>query len=462
MKKSKIISAGIWSFVIIFFLLLNQCSSNESSIYTKIRDHADRVKVINAHEHQHWPEEYGNHKFRFYHLIAASYLSADIRSAGANTYDWDVIDSLSLDKLWDTYGEALNYTRNTSYYSHFVKGLQKLYGFNDLYFTKENIAKLSTRIEENYKDYRMWFNEAFQKAGYELMFLDQYWKPFNTKLDNKYFVLVFNINSLISESSRKPKKGSESRSVYKEANNEGYEINSLDDYLKFCDYLLKKNIENKAVCLKNTQAYSRTLFYEDVPYEEARALYDKSSSMLTPAEAKKIEDFMFHRIIKKAIEYDLPIQIHTGYLAGNGNTLDNGQPIKLNNLFLKYPEAKFDLFHGGFPWTDETAALGKMFSNVYINIVWLPQISREKAVSAIDEMLDCVPYNKFSWGGDCGLIEESTGSLEYAKDVVSEVLANRVKRGLMTEEVAFDIVDRIFRKNVIEIFNLKKRLGREF
>jgi hypothetical protein len=294
------------------------------------------------------------------------------------------------------------------------------------------------------------------------MFLDQYWKPFNTGLDSKYFALVFNINPLISGSSRKPWKGTEPGSIYEEADNEGYRINSLDDYLKFCDHLFKKNIENKAVCLKNSQAYSRTLFYEDVPYAEARALYDKPSSRLTPAEAKKIEDFMFHWIIRKAIKYDLPIQIHTGYLAGNGNVLDNGQPIKLNNLFLKYPEAKFDLFHGGFPWTDESAALGKMFRNVYLDIVWLPQISREKAVNALEEMFDCVPYNKFFWGGDCGLIEESTGSLEYGKDVVSEVLANRVERGLLTEEVALDIVDRIFRENVIEVFKLEERLGREF
>jgi predicted TIM-barrel fold metal-dependent hydrolase len=218
----------------------------------------------------------------------------------------------------------------------------------------------------------------------------------------------------------------------------------------------------KAICLKNSQAYSRTLYYENVPVEEARALFDKPSSRLTPAEAKKIEDFMFHWIIQKAIEYDLPIQIHTGYLAGNGNVLDNGQPIKLNNLFLKYPEAKFVLFHGGFPWTDEYAALGKMFPNVYLDMVWLPQISREKAVYALDVMFDCVPYNKFFWGGDCGLIEESVGSLEFAKDVVSEVLANRIKKGLLKEDVAFEIVDRIFRENAIEVFKLKEKLGKEF
>ena len=103
-----------------------------------------------------------------------------------------------------------------------------------------------------------------------------------------------------------------------------------------------------------------------------------------------------------------------------------------------------------------------MFPNVYLDLVWLPQISREKAVLALDEMFDCVPYNKFFWGGDCAFIEESTGSLEYGKDVLAEVLANRIDRGLLTEDVAFDIVTKVLRENAIEVFNLEERLGREF
>jgi hypothetical protein len=461
MKKILISSVSFWSIMAISVLILSQCSTDESTTYTSIRDYADRIKVINTHEHQHLPEVYGDYHFRFYHLMAASYLAADISSAGANGFDWKLIDSLSLDELWKVYGDALDHSRSTSYYSQFVKGFRKLYDFRDLYFTRDNIAKLSPGIEENYKNYSQWFDKAFSKAGYELMFIDQFWKPFNTDLDNKYFALVFQINPLISESSKRPGKGEQLKSIYREANDSGFEINNLDDYLKFCDHLFKKNIEDKAVSIKNSQAYSRTLFYEDVPYEEAKILFDKPSSGLTPAEAKKIEDFMFHWIIRQAIKYDLPIQIHTGYLAGNGNVLDNGQPIKLNNLFMKYPEAKFDIFHGGFPWTDECAALAKMFTNVYLNIVWLPQISREKAISGLDVMFDCVPYNKFFWGGDCGLIEESAGSLEFSKDVVSEVLAKRVERGLLTEEVAFDIVNKIFRENAIKVFKLEEKLGRK-
>jgi predicted TIM-barrel fold metal-dependent hydrolase len=209
-------------------------------------------------------------------------------------------------------------------------------------------------------------------------------------------------------------------------------------------------------------AYSRTLYYEDIPYEEAKDLYSRPSGSLTNAEAKKLQDFMFHWVIQKATEHELPVQIHTGYLAGNGNVLDNGKPVKLNNLFLKYPNAKFILFHGGFPWTGEYAALAKMFPNVYLDIVWLPQISREEAISSLDVMLDCVPYNKFFWGGDCALIEESTGSLEFGKDVMVEVLSKRIKRGLLTEDLAVEIARGMFRENAIETFQLYDKLNRDF
>lgn len=206
-------------------------------------------------------------------------------------------------------------------------------------------------------------------------------------------------------------------------------------------------------------AYGRTLYYEDVPYEKAAELFAQDSSSLSQEEKRALEDFMFHWICAKSVELNLPIQIHTGYLAGNGNNLENGRPSKLNNLFLKYRKAKFSLFHGGYPWTGEFAALGKMFPNVYLDLVWLPQISREAAVRGLDEMIDCMPYNKFFWGGDCHFIEESTGSLEFGKSFVAEVLAKRVDRGLMTEDVAKDIAQKIFRDNAIRFFKLNEKLN---
>jgi hypothetical protein len=383
----------------------------------------------------------------------------DLVSAGGNRLEMDEIGTLSVKEQWDILGASLDYSRNTSYYGHFIQGFQKLYDFDELYFTELNINDLSAQVVSNYSDFDSWFSTAFQNAGFEIMFNDQYWKPFNVDIDTRYFALVFHVNAIVYDISKRPEPGGDVLGTYEHANNDGFEINSLSDYLDYCAFLFQKNADLNAVCLKNSMAYGRSLVYQEVSLDEAEQLYAKPPSQLTFQEKTKLEDFMFHWIIEKSIEYNLPIQIHTGYLAGSGNNLENGRPVKLNNLFLKYPDARFVLFHGGYPWTSEFVALGKMFPNVYLDLVWLPQISREKAVLTLDEMLDCMPYNKIFWGGDCAFIEESTGSLEFAKSVVAETLTKRIERGLLTEEVAYDIVRSIFRANAVEFFRLQEKLG---
>jgi len=130
--------------------------------------------------------------------------------------------------------------------------------------------------------------------------------------------------------------------------------------------------------------------------------------------------------------------------------------MKLLNIFIRYPEAKFILFHGGYPWTGDYVALGKQFSNVYLDLVWLPQISKTAAERTLNEMLDAVPYNKIMWGGDVLVIDDAVGSLELGKQVVATVLAERVDKGWMTKEVALDVARSIFRDNAISVFHLNK------
>ena len=60
------------------------------------------------------------------------------------------------------------------------------------------------------------------------------------------------------------------------------------------------------------------------------------------------------------------------------------------------------------------------------------------------------------------MIEEATGSLQFGKEVIAEVLTKRIERGLLTREVAREMIGRIFRENSIEVFQLEDRLGRSF
>lgn len=436
------------------------CSSPKNDVYNNLMEHANTIKVINTHEHQRTPSDLEYSKFNFWTLLHKSYLMADVVSAGANNFSIKTINNSSLDEMWDSFGKYLNYTANSSYYQHFLEGIKKCFLYDEPVFTKDGIESLSKQIAEKYQNYEIWFDECFQKANFETMFLDQYWAPYNFDIDQEHFSLVFNINKMVYDISG-------AKQVYNDENKEFGEfkkgsgvksINTLNDYLDFADFMLQSAIKKGAVALKNSMAYGRSIDYENVSFERAVVLFDKSDQLKTE-DIKALQDFMFHWFLDKAAEYNLPVQIHTGYLAGNGNQLDNGQPIKLNNLFLQHRTTKFYLFHGGFPWTGEWVALGKMFPNVYLNLVWLPQISKQRALVTFNEMLDCVPYNKFLWGGDCHFIEEAVGSLEFGKQVVCEVLAERVNSGHMDEETAKKIISGIFRENAVELFDLEQRIS---
>jgi len=456
----------------IFIFCTVNCSLKRATNHSELKEYINTINIIDTHEHQHNPADFPTQNHNFYYLLNVGYyLKADLVSAGASGISLNILENhnniknRNLDELWDIYGQYLNYSCNTTFYRQFLLGFKFLYDFDDFYFTKENIQFLSAEIEKNYNNYESWFDTAFKKAGYSIMFIDQYWNTLNTNINKNYYALVFNIGELVTSISSRPnavKDDSKIQNVvFRKAKAENFTIKTLDDYLTYADHIFHQFLDQQMVCIKNALAYTRSLKFEDVSYERAKSLFAKKSSELNEHEKKELQDFMFHWIIKKSIEFDLPIQIHTGYLAGNGNTLENSRPTKLNNLFIRYPKAKFILFHGGYPWTGEYIALGKMFPNVYLDLVWLPQISREAAIRSLHEILDCVPYNKIFWGGDSFLIEESVGSLQMAKEVIFQVLSERLDKGYMTEEIAQDIALKIFRENAIKEFKLNERLGRD-
>lgn len=435
----------IFLFVIV---ILTGCNVNE---YSRIKNYIDKLKIIDTHEHQQAPLD----SIGFY-FFNTSYFPGDLYSAGAPSFV-NRRKKFNIDSLWNQVGKYYNYSRATNYHEEFMNSLRILYGYDKPYLVKEDIKNLYDRMLHNdYENYPQWFDKTYHNANFETMLLDQYWNHFNTKIDTKYFKLVCNISScvlLVTEAAEN-KKITSNKDLLKLMNQKVLITKNLDDYTNLIDSVLNIFKRNGAVCIKNVLAYNRSLDFEDIDYSEAKRIFNKSAAV-NEQEKKQLQDFIFHHIIQKSIKLDLPIQIHTGYLAGNNGQLDNGQPMKLLNLFLKYPKAKFILFHGGYPWTSEFVALGKQFSNVYLDLVWLPQISKTVAIRTLHEMLDAVPYNKILWGGDVYTIDEAVGSLELGKEVVATVLSERMKNDNMTEELAFEIARSIFHDNAIGLFNLK-------
>jgi predicted TIM-barrel fold metal-dependent hydrolase len=149
---------------------------------------------------------------------------------------------------------------------------------------------------------------------------------------------------------------------------------------------LDRCLQDGAVGIKIGIAYRRTIRFEKAPRGDAERVFARLFAHLGEGpswdEARPLQDYMFHQIIRAAVDRDVPIQIHTGLQEGNGNVLENSNPLHLANLCLEYSQAKFDLFHGGFPFMGEAISLAKNFSNVFLDLCWLYIISRPQPEDA--------------------------------------------------------------------------------
>jgi predicted TIM-barrel fold metal-dependent hydrolase len=230
------------------------------------------------------------------------------------------------------------------------------------------------------------------------------------------------------------------------------DLEEFESYLSLIDTAIRKYKGRGAPAVKIGTAYERTLLFERVSRDEAARLYARPSTELTLDERKKLQDFMAHYVIGRATEENLPVQIHTGILARNANTLANGNPENLNNLFLEYPETRFVLLHLSFPYMRQAFSLSKMFPTVFLDFCWVPMLSSTAAAEALDEFLDLVPHNKLMWGGDAFRVEEAYAAACRAREVIASVLAARVNRGDMDLQMAVSVSQAILHGNAREFY----------
>jgi uncharacterized protein len=229
-------------------------------------------------------------------------------------------------------------------------------------------------------------------------------------------------------------------------------IHTLDDFVEALGAFVSREKEAGAVGLKSAAAYMRTIDYPDVPRAEADALFARLRSNvranLSDAETTVLENYLFRREIEACIEVGMPVVIHTGYQAGNQNDIRTARATHLWSLLKAYPQARFDLFHGSFPYVSDMTVLGKYFGNVTLNMCWMHIMGPEVSRRALREWLDAVPVTKiFAFGGDYSVVEKVYGHLELARSDVAVVLAERIEAGRMTQDEALRVARLLFNEN---------------
>lgn len=434
-----------------------------------ISDAVDEIRLVDTHEHIMAEEDRSKYAIDFSYLFA-QYKTSDLVSAGMNPGLMEAVrlpmhdyvtaemkrlrfglvipeperEDMSLGERWEAlepYWEAI---RNTASARQTLVAIRDLFDVEDL--NRETYQELSSKIAASRRS--GWYREVLkEKAGIAVAVQDKE----TTKVDLDLFVPVVRMDSFVAVSNLSD--------VTFLAQQADLAIHSLDDLVKAMRKVLEMHIADGAVGIKSLLAYRRTLAFDKVPKHQAEDVFNRISEHLGEgpswSEAKPMQDYVFHQLIRAAIDAKLPMQIHTGFTTGNRSMVTDSNPVHLINLFIEYPEARFSLLHGGYPYVHELAALARTFANVFPDLAWLYTVSSEIGRQLLHELIEMVPANKImAFGGDAVTVEMAYGYSRAAREIVALVLSEKVEQGYLRERAAIALGERILRENPAEFFSL--------
>lgn len=438
------------------FLGLMAQGTRATDSYKQIKTYLNSIRAIDTHDHL-WPweklrgfveiAEDGERGMNLYGLWRLSYYTWNNPLTS-----WQ--PGMDFDEWWGSAQHDFNNSRAMSFYRYLLPAFTDLYGVDFESLTPEQARQLDQRIRKNYQDPN-WIHEVISvRAGIEFMFIDPHWRYGELKQYWPFQVMVLRVQQLLSGFHRSEFEANTLQadegpiSPYDYAESRRLKVDSFEDYLHLVEEIIRDAKQRGAACLKQASAYHRTLQFDSVPTDRAAKAFGRPRSELTAREIKDFEDFVMWRIAELCARYELPLQIHTGHAR-----LQGSNPLLLLDLIEGNPKTKFVLFHGGFPWVEETGAIvSRHTSHVWIDSNWLPTLSYATAKRALHEWLDVVPSNRILWGGDTTHAEGIYGAVETYRRCLAEVLAEKVMRGDLKEKFARRIGRQILRENALELF----------
>jgi len=409
------------------------------------------IPLIDTHEHIKPEATLAGRTWSLFDFLE-HYVSSDLVSAGMSREALEKLrqpgNGLSLEERWNLMAPYWPFAKTTGYGRAMTAYMRDLFGIDDI--NETTWAELSRRINDA-RSRPGWYRTVLKdKANIDCSLVIT-WPGEPVAVDRAFFRAVPILDHYAIPGTR-----AELEQLEKEA---ACSIQTLDQLLTAQETMLDAFTRQGIAAVKIFLAYRRTLRFDRVSKTEAARVFDRiwlsQTQDLAFDDLKPLQDFMTRTLIGRAAERGLPIQIHTGLQEGNGNYLANSNPTLLTNVIMEFSDARFDLFHAGYPFTGELAAMAKYFPNVSADLCWVQAISPHVFKRTLHEWLDTIPATKiFAGGGDSNYVEGAHGHCTLARRLVAEVLAERVEQGAMDRAGALWYAGRILRENAREFFPL--------
>jgi len=426
-------------------------------IRNDLRAALEEMPIVDGHEHWAWsiaeyPDGQG-YPLDPPFLLAHTYLIGDIKAAGADPEMENPQrdsrpkgDPAEAERLWQKVAPWLDEVRSCAYYRYMLIAFRELHGLQEPDIAEENWRALLPGMVERTRDNVAWVKSLLDRMKVHRVILDITGPGMGVE------------NAPLMNDERLTQAVRFEQFIHAEGGlaellHEG-DYPSFAGFLQSFDDAFARAVQDGAVAVKTGLAYHRTLQFDDVPREDAEGIFHAGVLQAPPAEQKAFQDFMVHRMCALCGIHGVPLQIHTGLQAQNFHTLTDSKPTHLTSLFQKYPQVRFDLFHGGYPYYEEAGLMAKYFPNVWIDGCWFTHFAPTAYKQALDTWIEMVPANKiFAWGGDHRVADLTYASLVQAKDLIADVLAAKVESGYFDQRLALSLARKILHDNLCDFYH---------
>jgi hypothetical protein len=432
----------------------------KSPLYTRLLDQILTLPVIDCHEHMTGPEARPSYKEPILALIHF-YMQHDLESASFGVSDVELKQlfegEASTDERWPLFEKLWRATEHTAYARVTKLVLKNTYGIEGE-LTRASLDRVAEKLSS--MDEATYFR-TIDQANIRVMLVDglgRLPKGLGSFLDGditfpeKWRLLISlpGFHSTRFDSSTVDYYGALA----------GRHITSLDEYLEAVFIVFQRCIARGAVGIKDQSAYDRTLAYDLPTKSDAEKLFNQlladPRNALGWPEGKPLNDFLFQQFLRFARELKLPVQLHSGHVAGIRNRVDKANAAYLASVFELHRDVRFDVFHGNWPYLGDLLFLGKNYPNVALDCCWLHMIDPLYAIELLERAVLTLPHTKVhGFGGDFGDVPEFVaGHLQIARQNIAAALTNLVEGSWLEEEQAISLARDWLFNNPNRFFNL--------
>ena len=421
--------------------------------YQELRAYCETLPIIDCHDHT---GQCGPKYTDPMHVLISGYFASDVHSAvGEHNMNAILDTERPLEERWPLFEEAWSRTCHTGYAQVSRLVLKKFYGEDEV--TLQALQRVSEKLLD-LSDEKA-FDNILDQANIVARIGDV-WPSVKDVLDGSYKATP---RILLAISLPQYHNITNHGGVQSNVAPLKKTVTCLDEYLSACRQIFEGHKKFGAVTFKDQSAYNRSIDYGNPTRAEAEAVFNSfmenpRRTAAYPDETRPLGDYLFHQFMRMARDMELPVQIHTGHMAGIRNEITKTNAIGLTKVIELHQDVRFDIFHANWPYDDELVYLGKNYPNVALDFCWANIIDPIYCQNLFKRILSSVPHGKIhAFGSDYGgSADRAWAHAKIARNNIAIALADMVETDYLNLDDAKQIAKAWFFDNPNRFFNLNK------